>query len=370
MNMKLTIKNLKQVPYEIEVPNDTITVKDLKIAFEQKHGFDASSLKLLYSGAVLDDTKTLNSYNIKTNCVLIMMNAKTKPINIPQNEPPKEQQQQNPPQTISQPQQQQNTNTNDQAQTTTTQKQQKPKHDYTNEIKQLTDMGFGKEEAENAIKAARGQVEIAVEFLYNGIPDYLPMNDDDEDNDNGDDDGNNVNANLKAMASFVKVTCSQDPSALGSIMQEIAENDPDTFKLIQDNEEEFKRLILEPITNRDLQVFQEIQQQMHGGDIEMEDEYQPNEEYPQQQHQHGGHHHQPGTIELTKEEFEAVQRLKVLGNFTEDEAVQAYLACDKNEEHAANLLFESKYNDNHFQIKIIDNNNNNNNSQDQQKKDN
>jgi hypothetical protein len=105
-------------------------------------------------------------------------------------------------------------------------------------------------------------------------------------------------------------------------------------------------------------------------DIEMEDEYQPNEEYPQQQHQHGGHHHQPGTIELTKEEFEAVQRLKVLGNFTEDEAVQAYLACDKNEEHAANLLFESKYNDNHFQIKIIDNNNNNNNSQDQQKKNN
>ena len=368
MNMKLTIKNLKQVPYEIEVPNDSITVKDLKIAFEQKHGFDASSLKLLYSGAVLDDTKTLNSYNIKTNCVLIMMNAKTKPINVPQNEPPKEQQQQNPPQTVPQPQQQTtNTTTNDQNQQPS-QKPQKPKQDYSNEIKQLTDMGFGKEESENAIKAARGQVEIAVEFLYNGIPDYLPIDDDEDNgNDNNDnDEGNNVNANLKAMASFVKVACSQDPSALGSIMQEIAENDPDTFKLIQDNEEEFKRLILEPITNTDLQVFQEMQQQMHGGDIEMEDEYQPNEEYhPQLHQQQHHHHHQPGTIELTKEEFEAVQRLKVLGNFSEDEVVQAYLACDKNEEQAANLLFESKYNENHFQIKIVDNK-----PQDQQKKDN
>ena len=361
MNMKLVIKNLKQVPHEIEVPNDSITVKDLKIAFEQKHGFDASSLKLLYSGAVLDDTKTLNSYNIKTNCVLIMMNAKAKPINIPQNEPPKEQQQQNPPQPVPQTQPP-NTSTTDQSQTTQNQKPQKPKQDYSNEIKQLTDMGFGKEESENAIKAARGQVEIAVEFLYNGIPEYLPMDEDNDNNDN--DDGNNVNANLKAMASFVKVTCSQDPSALGSIMQEIAENDPDTFKLIQDNEEEFKRLLLEPITNADLQVFQEIQQQMQGGDIEMEDEYQPNEDFPQQ-HQHTHHHHQPGTIELTKEEFEAVQRLKVLGNFSEDEVVQAYLACDKNEEQAANLLFESKYSGNQFQIKIVDNK-----QQPEQKKDN
>ena len=51
----------------------------------------------------------------------------------------------------------------------------------------------------------------------------------------------------------------------------------------------------------------------------------------------------PGaTIKLTREESLAVKRLQDLGNFSQAEAVQAYLACDKNEELAANFLFEQK----------------------------
>jgi len=38
--------------------------------------------------------------------------------------------------------------------------------------------------------------------------------------------------------------------------------------------------------------------------------------------------------------MEAVKRLESLG-FSQNRAVQAYFACDKNEEHAANFLFDS-----------------------------
>ena len=53
----------------------------------------------------------------------------------------------------------------------------------------------------------------------------------------------------------------------------------------------------------------------------------------------------PGqTIRLTKEESDAVKRLQELG-FSQEDAVQAYFACDKNEEMAANFLFEQKMRD-------------------------
>ena len=44
-------------------------------------------------------------------------------------------------------------------------------------------------------------------------------------------------------------------------------------------------------------------------------------------------------VRLTREEAEAVGRLCELG-FSREDAAQAYLACDKNESLAANLLFD------------------------------
>ena len=48
----------------------------------------------------------------------------------------------------------------------------------------------------------------------------------------------------------------------------------------------------------------------------------------------------PGSIQVTATEMEAIKRLESLG-FSQNRAVQAYFACDKNEEFAANFLFES-----------------------------
>lgn len=46
--------------------------------------------------------------------------------------------------------------------------------------------------------------------------------------------------------------------------------------------------------------------------------------------------------QFTPEEQEAIRRLQQLGNFNLGQVVQIYLACDKNEEIAANLLFDTQ----------------------------
>jgi UV excision repair protein RAD23 len=48
----------------------------------------------------------------------------------------------------------------------------------------------------------------------------------------------------------------------------------------------------------------------------------------------------PGSISVSPVEMEAINNLVQLG-FTKERAAEAYFACDKNEEMAANFLFEA-----------------------------
>lgn len=53
---------------------------------------------------------------------------------------------------------------------------------------------------------------------------------------------------------------------------------------------------------------------------------------------------QPGVLRVSQEEMDAINRLTQLG-FPKHKAAEAYFACDKNEEFAANYLFETGFED-------------------------
>jgi len=94
------------------------------------------------------------------------------------------------------------------------------------------------------------------------------------------------------------------------------------LQLINQNKDEFLRLIQEPV---DQSIVQELLQQTGG--------YQ-GENY---QNQEGT---RENVIDVTEEELNAIERLAELANCDKTAAAEAYLACDKNENLAANYLFE------------------------------
>lgn len=331
--MKLILKNLKQVVYNIEIPSEKCSILELKKLIEKLHNFDASQLKLLHNGIVLDNSKTLEDYQIKENNIIIMMNTKVNPQNSL------------PPKNIESSESQkfeenkEEPKKNEQKKESEKKEQNQQVGKYSQQISSLIDMGFEKSQAEAAIKAAHGHIELAIEYLYNGIPegDLNDLDIDVEDEhehgeDEGDEGEDNDDDPVKNVASVAKILSRNNEGALSELLQRIQQNNPDLMNLIKEREDEFKAFLEEPINNNDYIIFQRLSQNMGLGGYE--EEHQENEEDSGQIR-----------INLTSEEIEAVKRLKELGNFSENDVVQAYFACEKNEELTANYLFEQKMNE-------------------------
>ena len=296
--MHLLLKNLKQQEYQIEIESDQKTVKDLKLEIEKVHNFDSSCIKLLHSGVVLEDDKKLEEYKIKEGNVIIMMLLKPKKVEAkPEPNQKEELQQQEPPKN----------------------EENKPQPQYTEQINALVDMGYEKEKVERAIKAANGSIDLAVEYLNEvQIPNQKEPNTGNANSNIPSSSNSNLPEELKKNASIIKCLCMNNPEKLPSILTNLKEHSPQLFELIKQHEEDFKNLLVSPLSEEDIRNFQSIQQELR---------------------------RPPGqTIRLTKEESDAVKRLQELG-FSQADAVQAYFACDKNEEMAANFLFEQKMRD-------------------------
>lgn len=247
-------------------------------------------------------------------------------------------------------------------------------------------MGFPQDQAEAALRAASGNGDLAVEFLMNGIPDTARRAPISTPSGSGTPIAPSAGAGsgsgldqFRRHPQFneLRRMIQQNPSALPQVLQAIGEQDPDLLRVIHANQAEFLRLMNEPISE------QPGQNADYGGEGEMPNPMQliqmlqmlPPEQreaaaqslgmtseqlqafsqmiatLPPDQLQRlmreagggggGGGGPPPGAnvIRLTEEEMNAVNRLVELG-FNQQDAVAAYLACDKNEALAANLLLE------------------------------
>ena len=238
--MKIILKNLKQIEYELQIESNSITVKDLKIEIEKLYSFDSEQIKLLFKGSVLDNSKLLSEYNITENSLIIMMNTKPK-------------------QFINNNMNNINNNINQNQNIAKISKEETKQNisDILNDnlkiqIDSLVDMGFERSKVEIAVRAANGRVDLAVEYLNNGIPNNV--------NDNR---RNNIRSEimneLKKQANIIKVLCKNDKYYIFTILNNIKRNDPGLLRLITDYRDEFEKLLDTPITEEDEQNYKNLE---------------------------------------------------------------------------------------------------------------
>jgi UV excision repair protein RAD23 len=382
--MKVTFKDLKQQKFVLDVePTDLISAVKQRISDER--GWDPKLQKLIYSGKILKDEDTVETYKIEEKGFVVCVVNKPKPAPaaeasssaVPATPAPA---QTSTPAAPAAPAQ--TSGTAAAAPATPTPNRTAAPEAGSNDpnalamgeqraeaIANMEAMGFERAQIDAAMRAAFYNPERAVEYLLGGIPEHLqrpaaaagqaaPAADspapaaaaaaDAAEDDagvnlfdlaaqqgrgSGARGGSGAGAGagagasvgaaaaaaaaaggqglgnlewLRANAQFqqLRQVVQQQPQMLEPILQQLGAGNPQLAQLIAHNPEQFLSLLSES-----------------GGDDDAP--------LPPGAHQ----------ISVTEEERDAIERLTRLG-FTQDQAIQAYFACDKNEELAANFLFD------------------------------
>ena len=248
--MKIILKNLKQIEYELQIPSNSISVKELKLIIEDVYSFDSDEIKLISNGTVLEDSKKLSEYKIDEGSTIIIMKVKIKnrkknSNNNNINASPKTDDKNNNNIEIKKGQNNQDIS-------------QILKDNLKITIDSLVDMGFEKSQVEIAVKAANGRIDLAIEYLNNGINDNANKNINNNVNIRNNNE-NEITRELKKQASIIKVLCKDNKFLIFGILENIKRNDPGLLRLITDYRDEFRKYLDTPITEEDEKNYKNIE---------------------------------------------------------------------------------------------------------------
>ncbi|PJF18697.1 UV excision repair protein RAD23-like protein B [Paramicrosporidium saccamoebae] len=195
---------------------------------------------------------------------------------------------------------------------------------YEDAVGKLVDMGFGKEEVMAAMRASFNNPERAVEYLTTGM---LPAEEDEAPMAHHESSGSLDFLRNDPQFQQLRSLIQQNPQMLGPIIEQLSQNSPEILQLIEQNREEFYALIME------------------GANPDGEGEGEGEGEESNEEEDDGGDGDDgelpPGAqvLQVSEEDRQAIERLESMG-FGRAHVVEAFFACDKNEELAANYLLE------------------------------
>ncbi|KZT10724.1 UV excision repair protein Rad23 [Laetiporus sulphureus 93-53] len=410
--MKITIKTLQQKVFQVDAEGSD-TVGDLKNKIHESQGHSVESQKLIYSGKILPDAKTVEECAIKEKDFLVLMVSKPKPapttppststavsspeVATPAAQPAPETTSPAPsassaPSVLPAPAvpavstapsapaaapQPPNAPLLTPAQATPVSAPAERAfgdsstfltgEELQSTIQNMMEMGFERDQVMRALRASFNNPDRAVEYLFSGIPSHLeataaggqpaaaqpvpgesapaaapappaqpaqpapasnaPQNlfqlaqqqqqQQHHPNPAGAAGGAPAGLDMGALQNHpqmqqLRELVAQNPQLVQPLIQQLAASNPQLAQLLAQNPEAFLQLL----------------GGAEGFDFDGEEGVPP-----------GAH-----VINITEEEQAAIQRLEALG-FSRQAVIEAYFACDKNEELAANYLFESNFDD-------------------------
>ncbi|XP_024872813.1 UV excision repair protein RAD23 homolog B [Temnothorax curvispinosus] len=365
--MIITLKNLQQQTFTIEIDSSQ-TVKDLKEKIETQKGFPAEHQKLIYAGKILADEQPLTEYNIDEKKFIVVMVTKPKAGATPKTSEEQRAEGDKKEESTSAATTQPSSNPNVQDTTRAASNvQEQPAaaapaagqaesallmgEDYNAMVNNIMDMGYEREQVVQALRASFNNPDRAVEYLLTGIPAQLfedPPEDPPEAQEQLQDQSPDPLAFLRLQPQFqqMRQVIQQNPALLNSLLQQIGSTNPALLQLISQNQEAFVRMLNEPVeptTGTGARVLP-----ASGGGVA------PAAAAAAAAAAGGAVNGGAGTgaaagvgsglIQITPQDREAIERLKALG-FPEHLVVQAYFACEKNENLAANFLLSQNLDD-------------------------